>query len=47
MSTFLCTRCGAIENTATSSYWVDRLEGRPPICTKCETASKKYRCYRE
>ena len=37
MSTFLCTRCDAIENTATSNYWVDRLEGKPPICTKCET----------
>lgn len=37
MSTFLCTKCGAIENTATSKYWYDTMEGRPPICSKCST----------
>lgn len=37
MSTFLCTRCGAIENTATSDYWIDMLDGRPVICSKCKT----------
>lgn len=37
MSTFICTRCGAIENTATSDYWLDVSEGKPPICSKCET----------
>lgn len=37
MSTFLCTRCGAIENTATSDYWIDIMEGKPPICSKCKT----------
>lgn len=37
MSTFLCTRCGAIENTATSNYYYHKLEGQPVICSKCET----------
>lgn len=39
MSTFLCTRCGAIENTATSSYWIDTRDGKPPICSKCKTGT--------
>lgn len=37
MSTFLCTRCSAIENTATSNYHYHKLEGQPVICSKCET----------
>lgn len=37
MSTFLCERCGAIENTATSNYWMQCLEKTPHICSKCET----------
>lgn len=37
MPTFLCTRCGAIENTATSDYWIDVMEGNKPICSKCQT----------
>ena len=37
MSTFICTRCGAIENTATSDYWVDTMEGKQPVCSKCKT----------
>lgn len=37
MSTFLCTRCGAVENTVTSDYWINKLEGKPPLCSKCET----------
>lgn len=37
MSTFLCARCGAIENTATSDYWIDVMEGNKLICSKCKT----------
>lgn len=37
MSTFLCSRCGAVENTATSDYWVQLLEKEPPLCSKCSS----------
>ena len=37
MSTFLCSKCGAVENTATSDYWLDVLTGNKPICSKCRT----------
>ncbi len=37
MSTFICTRCGAVENTATSEYWTLKREGKPVICSKCST----------
>lgn len=37
MSTFICTKCGAIENTATSNYWVNKCDGRPALCSYCET----------
>lgn len=35
MPTFICTRCGAIENTATSDYWLYKFDGKPPICSQC------------
>lgn len=37
MSTFLCEKCGAIENTATSNYWLNKMENYPVLCSKCET----------
>ena len=37
MSTFICTKCGALENTATSEYWYFIMEGEEPICSKCST----------
>lgn len=37
MSTFLCTKCGAIENTALTDYWIDVLEKKQPLCSKCAT----------
>lgn len=37
MSTFICTKCGAVENTATSNYWVNRRDGKPALCSYCET----------
>lgn len=37
MSTFICSKCGAIENTATSNYWVNQMEGKPLLCSYCET----------
>lgn len=37
MPTFLCERCGAIENTATSDYWLYKLDNKPVLCSKCST----------
>lgn len=37
MSTFICSRCGAVENTATCNYWVNKYEDKPVLCSKCET----------
>ena len=37
MHTFLCTRCGAVENTATSHYWSNKMDNKPVLCSKCET----------
>ena len=39
MPTFLCSRCGAVENTATSHYCRNILEKRAPICSKCDTGT--------
>ena len=33
MPVFICQKCGAIENTATSSYWTNEKH----ICSECET----------
>ena len=35
MSTFICTKCGSIENTATSDYWYYVMEKKQPICSYC------------
>ena len=37
MPRFLCTKCGAVENTATSDYWVDTMDNKQPVCSKCKT----------
>ena len=37
MPTFLCQRCGAVENTATSHYWSNKMDNKPVLCSKCET----------
>jgi len=37
MPTFLCERCGAVENTATSNYWMHKLEKESLTCSKCDT----------
>ena len=33
MPLFACEKCGAIDNTATSSYWWSKKK----LCTECET----------
>ena len=37
MPTFLCEKCGAIENTALCNYWYRKCENLPVCCSKCET----------
>jgi hypothetical protein len=36
MPLFKCSKCGVIENTATTSYWFDvHCEGKPALCSEC------------
>lgn len=38
MSLFKCSKCGCIENTATSDYWHQiYTEKQPPLCSECQT----------
>lgn len=37
MPSFICERCGAIENTATSNYWLQLLNNETKLCSKCDT----------
>ena len=40
MPTFICERCGAIENTALSDYWYDvYMNHSQPLCSKCKTGT--------
>ena len=39
MPTFLCERCGAVENTATSNYQYRKCENLQVLCSKCETGT--------
>lgn len=39
MPLFKCDRCHAIENTAMCNHAVNRYEGRPVICSECETGT--------
>lgn len=36
MSCFICEKCGAIENTATSQYWVREMNGEQLLCSECD-----------
>lgn len=49
MPLFLCTKCGCIENTATSRYWTrrygdDDLEtgSDDPLCSECDPKIGKW-----
>jgi len=47
MSIFRCTKCGCIENTATSNYWEQRHpyeggEPKPILCSECDPAIGKW-----
>ena len=37
MSLYECSRCGAVENTALTSFWVRQHEKQPQLCSECET----------
>lgn len=52
MPTFICTKCGVIENTAVSDYWVRKLENKLPECSLCSKGTwhghferKHWSCY--
>lgn len=34
MPLFACSRCGVVENTALSLYWIDAGQ-KPPLCSEC------------
>ena len=36
MSIFRCTKCGCIENTATSHYWSKWPRSTAPLCSECD-----------
>lgn len=41
MPLFCCSKCGRVENTASSLYWVrDRAE--PPLCSACDPKIGKW-----
>ena len=40
MSIFRCSKCGCVENTATSNYWT--RDGKPPLCSECDPEIKKW-----
>jgi len=39
MPLFKCTKCGVIENTATSNFWITK---EPPLCSQCDPAIGKW-----
>ena len=41
MSLFKCSKCGCIENTATSRFWV-RKKDEPPLCSQCDPKIGKW-----
>lgn len=37
MPLYECSKCGAIDNTALTNFWVDRLHlKKPPLCSECD-----------
>ena len=41
MSLFRCTKCGCVENTATSNYWLLRGDAEP-LCSECDPKIGKW-----
>ena len=41
MACFVCEKCGCLENTAPSHYWV-REEGQPALCSECDPEIGKW-----
>lgn len=41
MPIFRCGKCGCIENTAMSRYWI-RLEEERPLCSECDPKIKQW-----
>lgn len=42
MPLFQCTKCGCVENTATSNYWFNKSHGKPLQCSECDPAIGKW-----
>jgi len=42
MSTFICEKCGSVENTATSNYWVQQLDDEMFLCSECDPDIRKW-----
>jgi len=42
MSLFKCSKCGCIENTAVSHYWVRKVDKEPPLCSECDPGIGKW-----
>lgn len=40
MPLFRCERCGVVENTALSTYWIDTSDGKPALCSQCGPEGK-------
>ena len=41
MSCFKCSKCGCVENTAVSRYWV-RPKGSALLCSECDPATGEW-----
>ena len=37
MPAYKCEKCGCMENTAITHYWTNKYEGKPLLCSECET----------
>ena len=37
MSIYICEKCGTIDNTAVSGYWINCRNNEPKMCTECNT----------
>jgi hypothetical protein len=42
MSLFRCSKCGAVENTAVSRYWLRKEDGNDGLCTECDPKIGKW-----
>jgi len=37
MSLFKCDKCGCVENTACSHFWLNKYKGGDALCSECST----------